>query len=116
MPSNGRPMEEEEEEYCSQSVQNLCRKRREILDDLDVYGKIIFKWLRNKFSSTMWIIFFTFSIGCVVGFCEYNNEPSGYIQGEEFLVAERLLASEKGFCFKMLGSSIVRLIVCYNLI
>jgi hypothetical protein len=41
----------------------------------------------QKYSGVMWIIFFTFRIGCVMGFCEYDIEPSSSVKGEEFRVA-----------------------------
>jgi hypothetical protein len=60
---------------------------REILDGLDLDWKVILKCIGNKYNGVMRIIFFTFMMVCVMGFCKYDNEPSSSLKGEEFLVA-----------------------------
>lgn len=87
---------------------------REILDDLDLYWKVILKWIGNKYSGVMWIMFFTFRIRCVMGFCEYDNETSSSVKGDEFLELLSGLASEEQFCYMALGNSVIRFFVCLS--
>jgi hypothetical protein len=51
-------------EKCTHSLRNL--KGRDMLEDMGVYGSVILKWI--------------FKVkGLVKGFCEHDNESSGFI-------------------------------------
>jgi hypothetical protein len=60
-------------------------KERDYLEDTDVDGRIILRWIFKKWdvracAGSMW-----FRIGQEAGACEYGNEHSGSIQCGEFL-------------------------------
>jgi hypothetical protein len=52
------------------------------LEDLGIDGRIILKWIFNKWDWESWIGLIRLRIGQVVGCCECSNESLGSVKGE----------------------------------
>jgi len=55
------------------------------LEDPGIDGRIILRWIINKWDVGVWTGLIWFKIGTDAGTCEYGNEPSGSIKCGEFL-------------------------------
>jgi hypothetical protein len=55
------------------------------LEDLGVYGEIILEWILRKYGGRCGLDAYGSEQGPAAGSCEYGNESSGSIKGEEFL-------------------------------
>jgi hypothetical protein len=73
-------------------------KVRDHSEDLGVGGTIILKTILVKSGFGVWTGFIWFRMGLMVGSCEYGNEPSGSIEGEEFYYLSVILAFQEGLC------------------
>ena len=49
-------------------------RERVHLEDLGIGGRVILKWILNKYDWRVWTAW------NLAGCCEHGNEPSGYIQ------------------------------------
>lgn len=55
------------------------------LEDLEVSGRIILKWIINKYDGMTFIGYIWLRIETMDGFCWHGNEPLGFIKRREFL-------------------------------
>jgi hypothetical protein len=54
------------------------------LEDLGVDGKIVFKWIFEKYDGRVQTGFFWLRLDPVEGSCEHSNKPLGSMKGGDF--------------------------------